>query len=112
MEINSKMKIRLNVGLSDNKLVKRIKKEFRDDYLKLTYFYLAFYGIILGVVVYGIQYLVNGSIEFNDVRSEMVIGFGTLMSTMATMAKKLKDDIVSNYWKLKKMKTRQIKGKK
>ena len=44
-------------------------------------------------------------------KSEMVIVTITFMLTIATMTKKLKDDIVSNYWKQQRQ-ISQRKGKR
>lgn len=110
MEIKDKTKIKINfLGLFN-----KVKKEFKDDYFKLTFFYVAVYGLFCGTIVYGSQLLMTGTVEFNDLRSEMIIGLVTLMSTMATMAKRLKDDLVSNYWKLVKSgkRKRPTKNKK
>lgn len=100
MDIHDKTRIRLNSSLTDNKLVKSIKKEFNNDYFKLTFFYLAVYAIMSMVLVHGINYLSKGDLMFGDLRSEVIVVSITLMMTIATMAKRLKDDIVSNYWKL------------
>ncbi len=96
MEIEDKTKININF----NSLFEKIKKEFKDDYFKLTFFYMAVYAVISMILVHGVSYLSVGDLKFGDLRNEMVVVTITLMMTIATMAKKLKDDIVSNYWKL------------
>jgi hypothetical protein len=98
MEIEDKTKIKINF----NSLIKKIKKEFKDDYFKLTFFYIAMYTIMTMVLVHGISYLSVGDLKFGDLRNEMVVVTITLMMTIATMAKRLKDDLVANYWKLVK----------
>lgn len=111
MDIESKTKININFS----GLFEKVKKEFKDDYFKLTFFYMAVYSVMSMVLVYGVSYLTNGQFEFRDLRSEVTIVSVTLMMTVATMAKKLKDDIVSNYWKLSKNNRRNKpwnKGKK
>lgn len=111
MEIEGKTKININF----NGLIKKIKKEFKDDYFKLTFFYMAMYTIMTMVLVHGISYLSVGDLKFGDLRNEMVVVTITLMMTIATMAKRLKDDLVSNYWKLVRNNRRKkpySKGKK
>lgn len=80
-------------------LWEKIKKEFINDYFKLTFFYLAIYAMFSMVIVYGINYLKNGQFNYGNITSEVTIVTITFMMTMATMFKKLKDDIVANYWK-------------
>jgi hypothetical protein len=101
MELKEKTKIRT--------LIDKIKKDFRDDYFKLTFFYLALYAIysIIGVCI--INYFINGSFELGD-KGEIITIIITFMNTMATMAGKLKDDIVSNYWKLSKRRNHKNKS--
>ena len=86
----------------------RIKNKVKNNYFNLTMFYLAVYGIGMGVICYGLNYLVDGSLNFGDMKTELAIVASTLMFTMGTMVKKLKDDIVSNYWKQQ----RQINSRK
>jgi uncharacterized protein (DUF983 family) len=59
--------------------------------------------VICGVVVYGVSYLFNNGLD-NQILSHMTILMVSIVMTMATMFKKLKDDLVSNYWKLRKFK--------
>jgi hypothetical protein len=103
MEIEDKTKIKINF----NGLYEKVKKEFKNDYFKLTFFYLAVYAVMSMVLVHGLSFLSEGDLKFGDLRDEMVVVTITLMMTMATMAKKLKDDIVSNYWKLVKSNRRK-----
>jgi hypothetical protein len=63
------------------------------------------------VVIYGLDYLIDGSLDYGNMKSEMVIVTITFMLTIATMTKKLKDDIVSNYWKQQRQ-ISQRKGKR
>jgi hypothetical protein len=63
---------------------------------------MAVYAVMSMVLVHGLSFLGEGDLKFGDLRNEMIVVTITLMMTMATMAKKLKDDIVSNYWKLVK----------
>jgi len=101
MELKEKTKIRT--------LIDKIKKDFRDDYFKLTFFYLAVYTIYGMISVCVINYFINGSFEFGD-GGEIVTISITITTTMATMAGKLKDDIVSNYWKLSKRRNHKNKS--
>jgi hypothetical protein len=64
------------------------------------------------VLVYGIDYLSDGILDYGNLKDEVTIVTITFMMTIATMAKKLKEDIVSNYWKLKNMRTRKNYKKK
>ena len=89
-------------------LWEKIKKEFLNDYFKLTFFYLAVYALISMIPVYGIDYLSDGSLDYGDLKDEITIVTITLIMTMATMFKKLKDDVTANYWKQQ----RQINSKK
>ncbi len=98
MEIEDKTKIKINFS----GLYEKVKKEFNNDYFKLTFFYMAVYTIMSTVLVHGLSYLGTGDLKFGDLRNEMIVVTITLMMTIATMAKRLKDDIVSNYWKLVK----------
>jgi hypothetical protein len=98
MEIEDKTKIKINFS----GLYEKVKKEFKNDYFKLTFFYMAVYAVMAMVLVHGISYLGEGDLKFGDLRNEMVVMTITLTMAMATMVKKLKDDIVSNYWKLVK----------
>jgi hypothetical protein len=77
----------------------KVKKEFKNDYFKLTFFYLAVYAIMAMVVVYGIDYLSDGDLNYGNVKNELTIVTISFMMTMATMFKKLKDTVTSNYWK-------------
>jgi hypothetical protein len=63
------------------------------------------------IVVYGLDYLIDGSLDYGNGKSEMLIVVITFMLTIATMTKKLKDDIVSNYWKQQRQ-INQRKGKR
>lgn len=83
----------------DLNLWERIKKEFTNDYFKLTFFYLAVYATASMVLVYGIDYLRDGVLNYGNIKDEVTILTITFMMTMATMFKKLKDDVTSNYWK-------------
>ena len=87
MEIEDKTKININF----NSLFEKIKKEFKDDYFKLTFFYMAVYAVISMILVHGVSYLSVGDLKFGDLRNEMVVVTITLMMTIATMAKKLKE---------------------
>lgn len=80
----------------------RIKNKIVNNYFNLTLAFMSVYMVISIVVVEGIHYLSKGSFGYGDPQSTMLVMFITLMMTMATMVKKLKDDIVSNYWKLNK----------
>jgi uncharacterized membrane protein YhaH (DUF805 family) len=103
MEIKDKTKIKINL----NSLYEKVKKEFKNDYFKLTFFYMAVYAVMSMILVHGVNFLSEGDLKFGDLRSEVVVITITLMMTMATMAKRLKDDIVSNYWKLVKSNRRK-----
>jgi len=108
MEIKDKTKIKINfLGLFN-----KVKKEFKDDYFKMTFFYLAFYTVMSGILVYGLNYITTGELTFNNLRLELTIVTITFMMTMATMAKKLKDDIVTNYWKLVKSSNKKRPARK
>jgi hypothetical protein len=80
-------------------LWEKIKKEFKNDYFKLTFYYLAVYAVASMVLVYGIDYLKDGDLNYGNLKDELTIVTISFMLTMATMFKKLKDDIVTNYWK-------------
>jgi len=108
MEIEDKTKININFS----GLYKKVKKEFKNDYFKLTFFYLVVYAVISMILVHGVSYLGEGDLKFGDLRNEVVVVTITLMMTMATMVKKLKDDIVSNYWKLVKSNRNRKQRKK
>lgn len=83
----------------DLNLWEKIKKEFKTDYFKLTFYYLAVYAVVSMVLVYGIDYLKDGKLDYGNIKDEITIVTITFMMTMATMFKKLKDDITANYWK-------------
>jgi hypothetical protein len=85
----------------------RVRKKFNNNYFILTMTYMSIYSIIGTVVICGGNYLINGTMDYG----QLVVNL-SLMLTVGTMAKKLKDDLVSNYWKLRKMKQRQVRGKK
>jgi len=89
----------------------KIKNEVKNNYFNLTFYYLAVYAISSMVVVYGLDYLIDGSLDYGNGKSEMLIVVITFMLTIATMTKKLKDDIVSNYWKQQRQ-INQRKGKR
>jgi hypothetical protein len=69
---------------------------------------MVIYAIVSMIFVYGIDYLIDGTLDYGNMKSEMLIVTITFMLTIATMVKKLKDDIVSNYWKQQ----RQINSRK
>lgn len=87
----------------------RVKKGIVNNYFNLTLLYMAIYATVTTVIIYGMHYLSHGRLDYGDVKLDVLIVSLTLMFTMATMAKKLKDDIVSNYWKLKKTNNRKPK---
>lgn len=89
----------------------RIKNGVINNYFNLTFYYLAVYGVISMVMVYGVDYLMDGNLDYGNIKNEMLITTITFMMTMATMIKKLKDDIVSNYWRQQKQ-INQRRGKK
>jgi hypothetical protein len=51
------------------------------------------------IPVYGINYLTKGELNYGDIKNEVIVATVSLTMTMATMFKKLKDDVTSNYWK-------------
>jgi hypothetical protein len=61
------------------------------------------------VLVYGIDYLRDGNLDYGNIKNELTIVTISFMMTMATMFKKLKDDIVSNYWKQQRQINRRKK---
>ena len=83
-------------------LWEKVKKEFKTDYFKLTFYYLALYGLVSTILVYGINYLVYNDMGYDNLKNDLSITVITFMLTMATMFKRLKDDIVTNYWKQQK----------
>ena len=83
-------------------LWEKVKKEFKTDYFKLTVYYLAIYGLVSTILVYGINYLVYNDMGYDNLKNDLSITVITFMLTMATMFKRLKDDIVTNYWKQQK----------
>lgn len=89
----------------------KIKNEVKNNYFNLTFYYLTVYAITSMIVVYGLDYLIDGSLDYGNGKSEMLIVVITFMLTIATMTKKLKDDIVSNYWKQQRQ-INQRKGKR
>ena len=105
--MNDRIRVRLGNGLTENKSVNRIKKGFKDDYFKLTLLYLIIYTVSYFILVHGIEYLISGCVDFTSLRSIVIIGFTSLSTVMAIMIKKLKDDIVSNYWKLKRIRPKK-----
>lgn len=108
MDIHNKTKININFV----SLFEKVKKEFKDDYFKLTFFYMAVYAIMSMILVHGISFLGEGDLKFGDLRNEVIVVTITFMMTIATMVKKLKDDIVSNYWKLVKSNRRKNKPRR
>lgn len=83
-------------------LWEKVKKEFKTDYFKLTFYYLVLYGLTSTILVYGINYLVYNDMGYDNLKNDLSITVITFMLTMATMFKRLKDDIVTNYWKQQK----------
>jgi hypothetical protein len=63
---------------------------------------MAIHVIIASIVVYGIDYLVHGQLNYDSVRNSVEVVGLSLLFTMGKMVKKLKEDIVNNYWKQQK----------
>lgn len=82
--------------------ITKIKDIILKDYYNLTMYYMAIYVIITSIVVYGIDYLVHGQLNYDSVRNSVEVVGLSLLFTMGKMVKKLKDDIVNNYWKQQK----------
>ncbi len=101
MDIRNRTKIKLSSKITDNKFVNIIKDKLRKDYFFLTYWYVAIYYLITATLIYGFNYLVYGDIR-HDGETQIIILVSTLVAVMAKMFQKVKEDIVSNYWKLKK----------
>lgn len=101
MDIRNRTKIKLSSKITDNKFVNIIKDKLRKDYFFLTYWYVVIYYLITATLIYGFNYLVYGDIR-HDGETQIIILVSTLVATMAKMFQKVKEDIVSNYWKLKK----------
>jgi hypothetical protein len=101
MDIRNRTKIKLSSKITDNKFVNIIKDKLRKDYFFLTYWYVAIYYLITATLIYGFNYLVYGDIR-HDGETQIIILVSTLVAAMAKMSQKVKEDIVSNYWKLKK----------
>lgn len=101
MDIRNRTKIKLSSKITDNKFVNIIKDKLRKDYFFLTYWYVAIYYLITATLIYGFNYLVYGDIR-HDGETQIIILVSTLVAAMAKMFQKVKEDIVSNYWKLKK----------
>lgn len=102
MDIRNRTKIKLSGKITDNKFVKIIKDKLKKDYFFLTYWYVTIYFIISATLIYGINYLVYGDIGRDDIKTDLVILTTTLITTIAKMFGKVKEDITNNYWKLKK----------
>ncbi len=101
MDIRNRTKIKLSSKITDNKFVNIIKDKLGKDYFFLTYWYVAIYYLITATLIYGFNYLVYGDIR-HDGETQIIILVSTLVAVMAKMFQKVKEDIVSNYWKLKK----------
>ncbi len=86
----------------------KIKNIILNDYYNLTMYYMAIHVIIASIVVYGIDYLLHGQLNYESVRNSVEVVGLSLLFTMGKMVKKLKDDITSNYWKQQ----RQIKSRR
>jgi hypothetical protein len=60
---------------------------------------MAIHVIITSIVVYGIDYLVHGQLNYGSVSNSVEVVGLSLLFTMGKIVKKLKEDITSNYWK-------------
>jgi hypothetical protein len=79
--------------------ITKIKNTILKDYYNLTMYYMAIHVIITSIVVYGIDYLVHGQLNYGSVSNSVEVVGLSLLFTMGKIVKKLKEDITSNYWK-------------
>ena len=71
----------------------KIKNEIKNNYFNLTIYYFSVYAISSIVVIYGLYYLIYGSLDFDNIKSNMLISLTTIVLTIATMVKKLTDKV-------------------
>jgi len=98
MDIRNRTKIKLSSKITNNKFVNIIKDKLKKDYFFLTYWYVAIYYLITSTLIYGFNHLVYGDIRHGG-ETQIIILVSTLVAAMAKMFQKVKEDIVSNYWK-------------
>jgi hypothetical protein len=79
--------------------ITKIKNTILKDYYNLTMYYMVIHVIITSIVVYGIDYLIHGQLNYDSVRNSVEVVGLSLLFTMGKIVKKLKEDITSNYWK-------------